>query len=370
MFSISKNINLFNKIHSSIIHKSNLNCLLSLNTKIQKFNYSTIKSANQRKIIDKDMIQNKNINLYSNTKSNTLYNKYSKFYFSDFNKPNNNESNKEGINEEFKEEYEQEEDINTKSRRIFYVFFSVAVIMGCVYYGVSIIEKENKIQQNNRLGKVTYVGKSKIGGNWELTDFNGNKFGSRSLSGKYYLIYFGFTKCPDVCPASMTKLAKAIKAIKENSNSKYFDLEVVFVSCDPDRDSLEVIKKYCEVFSHNIIGVTGSSNEDPVLKKMLKDFKIHSSKIIMDDVDAEVEKKTFTDNMKSIAGANENQLKFYDEAEKRNTSQNYSLDHTIVTYLMGQNNEFITYLSSSMSSSDMANTIIESIIDDMKTNYS
>ena len=60
------------------------------------------------------------------------------------------------------------------------------------------------------LTKVTSTGKASIGGEWEMLDTKGNKFGSKDLEGSYYLIYFGFTNCPDICPNSLSKLSKAL----------------------------------------------------------------------------------------------------------------------------------------------------------------
>ena len=87
--------------------------------------------------------------------------------------------------------------------------------------------------------------------------------------------------CPDVCPISLQKVAKAVRAIKKAKEYKYFDLESIFVSIDPDRDSNERIKQYCNIFDPSMIGLTHKSNEDPDLKSILKKFKIHSSKIYL-----------------------------------------------------------------------------------------
>lgn len=63
----------------------------------------------------------------------------------------------------------------------------------------------------------------------------------KDLAGKYYLIYFGFTFCPDVCPVSLMKMAKALNQVKASKEYNYFELEALFVSVDPDRDSNERI---------------------------------------------------------------------------------------------------------------------------------
>lgn len=63
--------------------------------------------------------------------------------------------------------------------------------------------------------KVSSSGKANIGGPWTLVDTKGKKFGSSDLDGSYYLIYFGFTNCPDICPNSLLKLSKAIQKIRK-----------------------------------------------------------------------------------------------------------------------------------------------------------
>ena len=63
--------------------------------------------------------------------------------------------------------------------------------------------------------KITSTGKASIGGEWTLTDTDGKPFSSNDLRGSYYLIYFGFTNCPDICPNSLMKLAKALEKVRK-----------------------------------------------------------------------------------------------------------------------------------------------------------
>jgi protein SCO1/2 len=84
---------------------------------------------------------------------------------------------------------------------------------------------------------VSYTGKADIGGDWTLYNTKGEEVTQKDFAGKYYLIYFGFTYCPDICPVSMIKMAKALKSVRESKEFRYFDLEALFVSVDPDRDS-------------------------------------------------------------------------------------------------------------------------------------
>ena len=115
---------------------------------------------------------------------------------------------------------------------------------------------------------------------------DGRPFGSLDLEGKYYIIYFGFANCPDICPQTLSKLTRALEMISKASEKKYFRLETIFVSIDPDRDTPEKIQNFLKHFDKSIIPVRGASNNDPVLKKMMQRFKIYASKIELDSEDA------------------------------------------------------------------------------------
>lgn len=102
----------------------------------------------------------------------------------------------------------------------------------------------------------TYTGKADIGGPWMLYDTKGEPVTHTNFAGKYYLIYFGFTYCPDVCPVSLQKLSKAVDKVKESKEYAYFDIVPIFVSVDPNRDSNERIEEYCKIFHPDLTGLT------------------------------------------------------------------------------------------------------------------
>ncbi len=269
--------------------------------------------------------------------------------------------NKEKIHRD-QEVYDSDsEDTNSfynRRRRLYYLLTVTAVVMGGVYIGLTYLKPEEKIPAKRRLGEVTFVGKAEIGGPWKMVDTTGNTFTNKDLTGKYYLIYFGFTQCPDVCPMSLQKIAKVLKKIRISKEYKYFDLECIFVSVDPDRDSLERIKNYCKLFDNKIIGVTAKTNDDPALKDMLKKFKIHSSKIYLSKEDEEEDQKNLEKNAPEVVNKMEN--------FKPKNNMKYSLDHTIVTYLMGPNNNFVTYLSANLNHDEMYNIVVDEIMHDLQ----
>lgn len=87
-----------------------------------------------------------------------------------------------------------------------------------------------------------------------------------------------------------------------------------------------------------MIGLTHKSNEDPELKSILKKFKIHSSKIYLSEDEQKEDEESLKQNAPEVL----------DSLSKPKKNDNYSLDHTIVTYLMGPDNQFITYLGSNL----------------------
>ena len=244
-----------------------------------------------------------------------------------------------------------------KRKKLYYLLTISATIITGVLVGLHLMKPDEKIPSKRRMGDVTYVGKAQIGGPWKLYDTAGNPVNHKDFSGKYYLIYFGFTQCPDVCPMSLQKIAKVLNQIKKSKEYKYFDLECIFVSVDPDRDTADRIKNYCKLFDDKIIGLTSLSNDHPELKDMLKRFKIHSSKIYLSKEDEEEDKKNLLKNVPELVNSM--------ESYKPKIDAKYSLDHTIVTYLMGPNNNFVTYLSSNLNTEEMYNIVVDEIMNDL-----
>jgi cytochrome oxidase Cu insertion factor (SCO1/SenC/PrrC family) len=162
--------------------------------------------------------------------------------------------------------------------------------------------KQAKIEQQKESTKTktTYTGKADIGGPWQLYNTKGELITHKAFAGKYYLIYFGFTFCPDVCPISLQKMAKSLEAVRKSKEYNYFDLEAIFVSVDPNRDTNERIEEYTKIFHNDLIGLTQKRNDSPELKDILKKFKIHVSKIYLTDEETKEDLKTLKDNAPEV----------------------------------------------------------------------
>ena len=95
-------------------------------------------------------------------------------------------------------------------------------------------------------------------GSFSLTDTNQNEFQSKDFEGKWNVLFFGFTFCPDICPITMSMLSSLEK---EMSKEELDRIKIFMVTVDPERDSPEHLKRYLENFSENFTGLTGGLDQ-------------------------------------------------------------------------------------------------------------
>lgn len=103
------------------------------------------------------------------------------------------------------------------------------------------------------------TGTADVGGAFELVDQNGRTRTQALLDGKWTAVFFGFTHCPDFCPMTLTTLATA----KDQLGPRAADLQIVFISVDPERDTPAQLKTYLEspAFPRGVIGLTGTPEQ-------------------------------------------------------------------------------------------------------------
>ncbi|MBM3618457.1 MAG: SCO family protein [Alphaproteobacteria bacterium] len=121
-----------------------------------------------------------------------------------------------------------------------------------------------------------------IGGEFKLTDQDGNPFTDKQLLGKYSLIFFGFTNCPDMCPTALTTLTSALGSLNESTRS---NIVPVFITVDPKRDTAPVIKSYLANFDGKFIGLTGDHD---AIKKAASSYKVYYESANPEDTDYNV----------------------------------------------------------------------------------
>ncbi len=143
--------------------------------------------------------------------------------------------------------------------------------------------------------------KGGIGGRFLLTDHNGNMVTEDDMKGKYQLIYFGYTYCPDVCPTSLNVMMTALKKIDPEAER----IQPYFITVDPQRDTQEVMANYVNYFGKHLIGLRGT---DAMTQRLIREFNVVVEKVVDDPAHPE----------------------------------KYLIDHTASLYLMGPDGRFIT----------------------------
>ncbi|KAI9675060.1 MAG: Cu-binding protein [Caeruleum heppii] len=166
------------------------------------------------------------------------------------------------------------------------------------------------------------VGKPKVGGVFDLVDQDGKPFTQEEMKGKFALVYFGFTHCPDICPEELDKMAKMIDIVKETSGDV---MRPIFITCDPARDTPAVVKSYLAEFHPAMIGLTGAWEN---IKAVCKAYRVYFST---------------PPNVKP--------------------GQDYLVDHSIYFYLMDPEGDFVEAIGRQHSASRAGKIITEHIGD-------
>ena len=112
---------------------------------------------------------------------------------------------------------------------------------------------------------------SAIGGPFRLIDQNGKTVTDADLKGKWSLIYFGYTHCPDACPTTLNEIAIAL----DDLGPKRDAVRPVFITVDPERDTPEVLKSYVTSFDAPILALTGTPE---AVAQAAKDYRVYYAK--------------------------------------------------------------------------------------------
>lgn len=100
-----------------------------------------------------------------------------------------------------------------------------------------------------------------MGGPFTLTDQEGRRVSERDFAGKYRLVYFGFTFCPDVCPVDMATLAAGLRRFEASDAARAARVQPIFITVDPARDTPAVLRQFVAAFHPRFVGLTGSEAE-------------------------------------------------------------------------------------------------------------
>eukprot|EP01082_Thalassiosira_pseudonana_P000835 g1327.t1 g1327 contig10:1867753-1869198(-) len=164
------------------------------------------------------------------------------------------------------------------------------------------------------------AGKPAIGGPWSLVDLDGNLVTNKSFEGKWTLLYFGFARCPDICPSEMVKVGKVMDTLKKEHPELAKNVQPIFVSIDPARDSLKALRDYAKDFHPSYVFLTGAPQQ---VQAMAKKYRVYMSKA--------------------------------DETE----DGDYLVDHSIVIYFHDETGDIADCFTQSMRPSDVVDKVVE-----------
>ena len=149
---------------------------------------------------------------------------------------------------------------------------------------------------------MTTVGQAMVGGPFEMTNQAGERVRDEAYRGKLMLVYFGFTYCPDICPAGLQVMTAALDELGKDADK----VAPIFITVDPERDTPEQMKRYLDSFHPGLVGLTGSAKD---VDKAAKAYRV-----------------------------------YYRKAEDAALSE-YTMDHTSFIYLMDVNGRYITHFA-------------------------
>ena len=155
--------------------------------------------------------------------------------------------------------------LRTKEALIPYLLLVAALAGGILWH-----ESENV----PGLGRTVVSGDATVGGPFTLTDQAGRPVRDGDFRGRYMLIYFGYTFCPDVCPTTLAVMGQALGQMGGDRR-----IVPVFVTVDPARDTPRVMKAYVRAFGPDFVGLTGSA---AAIRAVEKEYKVYAAKTPLD----------------------------------------------------------------------------------------
>lgn len=159
-------------------------------------------------------------------------------------------------------------------------------------------------------------GTALIGGPFSLVGGeDGETVTDRDFRGRYRLVFFGFTHCPDICPAELQVIAQALDLLGD----KAAKVVPIFITLDPERDTPQIMAGYVESFGPNFVGLTGSPE---AIAAVAKEYRVTYAKV-----------------------------------ENKDLPGDYSVDHSALVYLMDPDGKYLTHFAYGTSAEQMADSL-------------
>lgn len=175
------------------------------------------------------------------------------------------------------------------------------------------------VQRAERPAAQAGEGRALIGGPFALTDHTGRRVSDADYKGRFMLVYFGYTSCPDMCPLGLQVMADALDLVPEPLARR---ITPIFVTVDPERDTVEAIEGYVGLIHPRLVGLTGTPEE---IKAAVRSWRVYV---------------------------------------RRNDAQGsagYLVDHSTFTYLMGPDGAYVTHFGNGTTPEVMAKRLAEAL---------
>ena len=194
----------------------------------------------------------------------------------------------------------------TKEALIPYLLLAASVAGGSLWHASETVPQ---------LGHTIVSGQIAVGGPYALTDQDGRPRTRADFRGKYQLIYFGYTFCPDVCPTTLAIMAAALDKLGPAQDR----IVPIFITIDPQRDKPQVMKKYLAAFGPRFVGLTGSPQE---IAQVEKEYRVFAKRQPLPD-------------------------------------GSYGMDHSSVIYLLEPDGKLVSFYDDAASPDDLAKNLRE-----------
>lgn len=196
-------------------------------------------------------------------------------------------------------------------RRPVLILAAAILLVAAVLGGFALMSR----QMNEPQG----TGVALVGGPFSLTDQNGKRVTEKDFLGRYALVFFGYTYCPDICPTELQVMMAALDQLGPEAAQ----IQPVFVSIDPERDTPAVLKAYVENFGPSLMGLTGTAEE---VAAMAKAYRV-----------------------------------YYAKAGDAPSGTDYLMDHSSIIYLMGPDGRFVKHVPYTTDAAKLAQALKDAL---------
>lgn len=152
---------------------------------------------------------------------------------------------------------------------------------------------------------LSFAPAKEVGAPYSLVGSSGAQVDSSGFAGKYQLIFFGYTYCPDICPTELLIMGQAVRTLAETNAEAGAKVQPIFITVDPERDTPTLMGEYVANFHDRMVGLTGAKED---VAKVAHDFRVYYAKVESDD------------------------------------PENYLMDHSSFLYLVGPDDKLVAML--------------------------